>query len=72
MSANGLNKHAHDRLEQAYVHTGQKDKAQEQFHVQQQRRAQHKADLGKQIVDIRQIRLLGAGRKSGEAMTVER
>lgn len=55
MSANGLNKHAHDRLGQAYVHTGQKDKSQEQFQVYQQRRGQHKADLDKQIADIRQF-----------------
>jgi len=43
------------RLGQAYVHTGQKDKAQEQFQVYQQLRAQHLADLDKQIADIRQF-----------------
>ena len=46
---------AHYRLGQAYVHTGQKDKAQEQFQVYQQLRAQHLADLDKQIADIRQF-----------------
>ncbi len=46
---------AHYRLGQAYVHTGQKEKAQEQFQVYQQLRAQHLADLDKQIADIRQF-----------------
>ena len=46
---------AHYRLGQAYVHTGQKDKAQGQFQVYQQLRAQHLADLDKQIADIRQF-----------------
>ena len=46
---------AHYRLGQAYVHTAQKDKAQEQFQVYQQLRAQHLADLDKQIADIRQF-----------------
>ena len=46
---------AHYRLGQAYVHTGQKDKAQEQFQLYQQLRAQHLADLDKQIADIRQF-----------------
>ena len=43
------------RLGQAYVHTGAKDKAQEQFQVYQQLRAQHMAELDKQIADIRQF-----------------
>jgi tetratricopeptide (TPR) repeat protein len=46
---------AHYRLGQAYVHTAQKDKAQEQFQVYQRLRAQHLADLDKQIADIRQF-----------------
>ena len=46
---------AHYRLGQAYVHTGEKDKAQEQFQVYQKLRAQHLADLDKQIADIRQF-----------------
>jgi tetratricopeptide (TPR) repeat protein len=43
------------RLGQAYVRSGQKDKAQEQFQVYQQLRAQHLADLEKQRADIRQF-----------------
>ena len=46
---------AHYRLAQAYVRTAQKDKAQEQFQVYQQLRAQHLADLDKQRADIRQF-----------------
>lgn len=46
---------AHYRLAQAYVHTGQKEKAQEQLQVYQQLRAEHLADLDKQIADIRQF-----------------
>src|SRR5215471_6731309 len=46
---------AHYRLGQAYVRTGQKDKAQEQIQVYQQLRAQHLADLDKQRADIRQF-----------------
>lgn len=46
---------AHYRLGQAYVHTAEKDKAQEQFEVYQKLRAQHLADLDKQIADIRQF-----------------
>jgi tetratricopeptide (TPR) repeat protein len=43
------------RLGQAYVHTGEKDKAQEQFKVYQDLRAQHLADLDKQRAEIRQF-----------------
>jgi tetratricopeptide (TPR) repeat protein len=46
---------AHYRLAQAYVHTGQKEKAQQHFEIYQQLRAQHLADLDKQIADIRQF-----------------
>ena len=46
---------AHYRLGQAYVHTGQKEKAQQHFEIYQQQRAQHLADLDKQIADIRQF-----------------
>jgi tetratricopeptide (TPR) repeat protein len=46
---------AHYRLGQAYVRTGQKSLAQEQFQVYQQLRAQHLADLDKQRADIRQF-----------------
>ncbi len=43
------------RLGQAYVRTGDKDRAQEQFQVYQQLRAQHLAELDKQRADIRQF-----------------
>ena len=46
---------AHYRLGQAYVRTGEKDRAQEQFQVYQQLRAQHLADLDKQRAEIRQF-----------------
>src|SRR5216110_2257103 len=46
---------AHYRLAQAYVRTGQKDKAQEQFTTYQKLREQHLADLDKQRADIRQF-----------------
>jgi len=46
---------AHYRLGQAYVHTGQKDRAQEQFEIYQKLRAQHLADLDKQRAEIRQF-----------------
>jgi len=46
---------AHYRLAQAYVHTGEKDKAQPQFEVYQRLRAQHLAELDRQIADIRQF-----------------
>jgi len=46
---------AHYRLAQAYVHTGQKDRAQEQLQVYQQLRTQHLAELDKQRAEIRQF-----------------
>jgi len=46
---------AHYRLGQAYVRTGQRDKAQEQLTVYQKLREQHLADLEKQRADIRQF-----------------
>ncbi len=46
---------AHYRLAQAYVRTGQKDKAQEQFTTYQKLREQHLADLDKQRAEIRQF-----------------
>jgi tetratricopeptide (TPR) repeat protein len=46
---------AHYRLAQAYIHTGQKDLAQEQLQVYQQLRAQHLAELDKQRAEIRQF-----------------
>jgi tetratricopeptide (TPR) repeat protein len=46
---------AHYRLGQAYVRTGEKDRAQEQFQVYQRLREQHLADLDKQRAEIRQF-----------------
>jgi tetratricopeptide (TPR) repeat protein len=43
------------RLGQAYVHTGQKDKAQEQLQIYQRVRAEHLAELDKQRAEIRQF-----------------
>ena len=45
----------HYRLGQAYVHAGEKDRAQQQFQVYQQLRAQHMAEIDKQRADIRQF-----------------
>jgi len=46
---------AHYRLGQAYVHTGDRDKAQEQLQVYQKLREQHLADLDKQRAEVRQF-----------------
>jgi tetratricopeptide (TPR) repeat protein len=46
---------AHYRLGQAYVRTGQKDRAQEQLEVYQKLRTQHLEDLEKQRAEIRQF-----------------
>ena len=46
---------AHYRLGQAYVRTGEKDRAQEQFQVYQKLREQHLADLDRQRAEIRQF-----------------
>jgi tetratricopeptide (TPR) repeat protein len=46
---------AHYRLAQAYVHTGQKEKAQAEFAIYQKQRAQHLADLDRQRAEIRQF-----------------
>ncbi len=46
---------AHYRLGQAYVHTSNKDKAQEQFRVYQQLREKHLLELDRQVADIRQF-----------------
>ena len=43
------------RLGQAYVHTGQKDKAQEQFAAYQKLREQHLAEIDRQRAEIRQF-----------------
>jgi tetratricopeptide (TPR) repeat protein len=46
---------AHYRLGQAYVRTGEKGRAEEQFQVYQRIREQHLADLDKQRAEIRQF-----------------
>jgi tetratricopeptide (TPR) repeat protein len=46
---------AYYRLGQAYVRTGQKDRAQEEFQVYQRLREQHLADLDRQRAEIRQF-----------------
>jgi tetratricopeptide (TPR) repeat protein len=46
---------AHYRLGQAYVHLGQKDRAQEHLQIYQQLRAQHLTELDKQRAEIRQF-----------------
>jgi tetratricopeptide (TPR) repeat protein len=46
---------AYYRLGQAYVRTGQKDRAQEQFQVYQHLREEHLADLDRQRAEIRQF-----------------
>lgn len=46
---------AHYRLGQAYVHTGDKDRAQEQLQAYQKIREQHLADLEKQRAEVRQF-----------------
>jgi predicted Zn-dependent protease len=43
------------RLGQAYVRTGEKDRAQQQFEAYQRIRAQHLADLDRQKAEIRQF-----------------
>jgi len=45
----------HYRLAQAYVRLGEKDKAQEEFKVYQELRAQHLSDLERQRAEIRQF-----------------
>lgn len=45
----------HYRLGQAYVRTGQKDKAQAQFGLYEEQRTRHLADLDKQRGEIRQF-----------------
>jgi tetratricopeptide (TPR) repeat protein len=46
---------AHYRLGQAYVHIGEKDKAQEQLQDYQKLREQHLADLDRQRAEVRQF-----------------
>jgi tetratricopeptide (TPR) repeat protein len=46
---------AHYRLAQAYVHVGEKDRAQEELKVYQQLNEQHLSDLDKQRAEVRQF-----------------
>ena len=46
---------AHYRLGQAYVRTGDKERAQQQFQMYQQLRAEHLAEVDKQRAEIRQF-----------------
>jgi tetratricopeptide (TPR) repeat protein len=46
---------AHYRLGQAFVHTGDKERAQEQLQVYQKIREQHLADIEKQRAEVRQF-----------------
>jgi tetratricopeptide (TPR) repeat protein len=46
---------AHYRLGQAYVHSGEKDRAQEQLQVYQKLREQHLAELDKHRAEVRQF-----------------
>jgi tetratricopeptide (TPR) repeat protein len=45
----------HYRLGQDYVHTGQKDRAQQEFEVYQRLRAQYMADLDKERAEVQQF-----------------
>jgi tetratricopeptide (TPR) repeat protein len=46
---------AHYRLGQDYVHTGQKDRAQQEFEIYQRLRAQHLAELDKERAEVQQF-----------------
>jgi tetratricopeptide (TPR) repeat protein len=56
---------AHYRLGQAYVHVGEKDKAQEQLQAYQKLREQHLADLDKQRAEVRQFVYAAKDTQSG-------
>jgi tetratricopeptide (TPR) repeat protein len=46
---------AHYRLGQAYVHSGQKDRAQGEFEIYQRLRAQHLAEIDKERAEVQQF-----------------
>jgi tetratricopeptide (TPR) repeat protein len=46
---------AHYRLGQDYVHTGQKDHAQEEFAIYQRLRAEHLAEVDKERAEVQQF-----------------
>ena len=54
---------AHYRLGQAYVHTGERDLAQQQLQVYQRLRTEHLAELDKQRAEIRQFVISEKGDK---------
>jgi len=56
---------AHYRLGQAYVHIGEKDKAQEQLRAYQKLREQHLADLDRQRAEVRQFVYAAKDAQSG-------
>ena len=56
---------AHYRLGQAYVHMGEKDKAQEQLQAYQKLREQHLADLDRQRAEVRQFIYAAKDAQSG-------
>jgi tetratricopeptide (TPR) repeat protein len=56
---------AHYRLGQAYVHMGEKDKAQEQLRAYQKLREQHLADLDRQRAEVRQFIYAAKDAQSG-------
>ena len=56
---------AHYRLGQAYVHVGERDKAQEQLQAYQKLREQHLADLDKQRAEVRQFVYAAKDTQSG-------
>ena len=56
---------AHYRLGQAYVHMGEKDKAQEQLQAYQKLREQHLADLDRQRAEVRQFVYAAKDAQSG-------
>jgi tetratricopeptide (TPR) repeat protein len=46
---------AHYRLGQDYVHTGQKDRAQQEFDIYQKQRAEHLAEVDKERAEVQQF-----------------
>jgi tetratricopeptide (TPR) repeat protein len=46
---------AHYRLGQDYVHTGQKDRAQEELAIYQKQRAEHLAEVDKERAEVQQF-----------------
>jgi tetratricopeptide (TPR) repeat protein len=63
---------AHYRLGQAYVHTGNKEQAQEQLQAYQKIREQHLADLEKQRAEVRQFVYAAKGSPAGKDASASR